>query len=65
MTTTQLIELLKTVENGASGRSREIRIYSQTKNLKLKKIILKEANKLEILSTGDGLLGAELTLIIN
>lgn len=63
MTTTELIEILKTVEKGASGRSREITIYKRDKKGRLKRI-LSENEKIEILSTGDGCAGAELSLII-
>jgi hypothetical protein len=65
MTTTELIQLLQRVEKGASGRSREITIYTQNKKGKLKKTVLKETDKLEIISTGDGIAGAELSLVIN
>ena len=65
MTTTELIQLLQRVEKGASGRSRKITIYTQTKKGKLKKTVLNETDKLEIISTGDGVVGAELSLVIN
>ena len=64
MTTTELIKLLQNVEKGGSGRSREIRIYTQTKRGLLKKAIFTESDKLEIASTGDGVAGAELSLVI-
>lgn len=64
MTTTELIKLLQQVEKGASGRSREISIYTQNKKGVLKKAILKETDRLEIISTGDGWLGAELSFVI-
>lgn len=64
MTTTALIELLKKVEKGASGRSREITIYTQTNSGKSKKAVLRERDVLEISGTGDGCLGAELSLVI-
>ncbi len=65
MTTTELINLLQKVEKGASGRSREIRIYTKDKKGALKKVVIKETDKLEIVSTGDGIAGAELSLVIN
>lgn len=65
MTTTELIKLLQQVEKGASGRSREIRIYTQTKKGSLNKAIMSEKDCLEVLSTGDGVAGSELSLVIN
>lgn len=65
MTTTELINLLQKVEKGSSGRSREIRIYTKDKKGALKKVVIKETDKLEIVSTGDGIAGAELSLVIN
>jgi hypothetical protein len=65
MTTTDLIKLLQSVEKGASGRSREIRISTQNKNGAIKNTVLKETDTLEIVSTGDGIAGAELSLVIN
>ena len=65
MTTTELIKLLQQVEKGASGRSREIRIYTKDKKGVLKKAVIKEVDNLEIVSTGDGVAGAELSLVIN
>lgn len=63
MTTTELIKLLQNVEKGASGRSREISIY--TENINGEEIcIMKESDTIEINSTGDGCAGAELSLII-
>ena len=56
MTTTELIELLKSVELGASGRSREISISLNSEGMFLPN------PKLNIVGTGDGLAGAELTL---
>lgn len=64
MTTTELIKLLQTIEKGASNRSREITIYKRDKKGKLKQIVFRNEN-IEILSTGDGCIGAELSLIIN
>lgn len=59
MTTTDLITILKHVEKGASGRSREISIYN-----KKGKRILSDKQMLDILSCGDGCAGAELSLVI-
>lgn len=56
MTTTELIELLKSVERGASGRSREI-------SFKIGRKYIFEPN-IVINSTGDGICGAELCLEI-
>ena len=64
MTITKLIELLKKVEYGASGRSREITIYTQKLTGELDKAILTELDNLEISSTGDGIAGAEISLVI-
>jgi hypothetical protein len=64
MNTTQLIKLLQSVEKGASGRSREISIYSQNKKKHLKKLVLSESDHIEIHSTGDGCSGAEVSLCI-
>lgn len=63
MTTTELIEILKTVEKGASGRSREISIYKRNRKGELE-LIISRNERFEILSTGDGCAGAELSLII-
>jgi hypothetical protein len=63
MTTTELIELLQKYEFGASGRSREIKIYKR-KNKNIIKVLL-EKDKLELYSTGDGVCGSEISLIIN
>ena len=65
MTTTELIELLQKVEKGASGRSRNITIYTKNKKGVLKKAVLKEDDILKIVSTGDGAAGAQLALVIN
>lgn len=54
MNTTELIELLKKVEKGASGRSREISFKIE----KTRKSYIPEPN-IEIYSTGDGISGAE------
>jgi hypothetical protein len=64
MTITKLIELLKKVEHGASGRSREITIYTVKDTGELDKAILSELDSLEISSTGDGVAGAEISLVI-
>jgi len=59
MTTTELIELLKGVEFGASGRAREISVdFVDNKD---KSMFFYEP-KIEIDSTGDGVAGAELSL---
>lgn len=63
MTTTELIKLLQRVEHGASGRPREIRIYEKAPDEILEDIMV-DSERLEILSTGDGIAGAELSLII-
>jgi hypothetical protein len=56
MTTTELIELLKSIERGASGRSREI-------SFKVGKEHIFEPD-ITISSTGDGIAGAEVCLKI-
>lgn len=56
MTTTELIELLKSVEKGASGRSREISFIVGDE-------YIIEPN-IKIIGTGDGMCGAELDLEI-
>lgn len=56
MKTTELIELLKKVEFGASGRAREISFI-------LDGNFIAEPN-IKIYSSGDGCAGAELTLEI-
>ncbi len=56
MNTTELINLLKSVEFGASGRPREISAYDE--NGYLGEITI------DILSTGDGCFGAELCIKI-
>ena len=58
MTTTDLIELLKKVEHGASGRPRELSVYVDDK----RKMV--PYKKVKVFSTGDGIAGAELSLII-
>jgi hypothetical protein len=63
MTTTELIELLQKTEKGASGRSREIRIYTEDENGDLISL-MQESDSIDILSTGDGCAGAEISLII-
>ena len=59
MTTTELIELLKTIEKGASGRSRKISFEIK----KTRKSYIHEPS-IEIGSTGDGICGAEVCLRI-
>ena len=54
ITTTELIELLKSVELGASGRPREIDLILNEEFIKVRSI--------SINSTGDGVAGAELCL---
>ena len=56
MTTTELINLLKSIEFGASGRSREISFEVGRKHIY-------EPN-ITISSTGDGMAGAEVCLKI-
>lgn len=56
MKTTELIELLKSVEFGESGRPREISIRLDSEGIFL------PYPKLNIVGTGDGIAGAELTL---
>jgi len=59
MTTTELIELLKKDEKGgATGKSREISLIIPTIGL------LVDPN-IEVDSTGDGIAGAEICLLIN
>ena len=58
MTTTELIELLKSIEFGASGRPREISISFDSEGMFI------PYPKLNIIGTGDGIAGAELTLEI-
>lgn len=56
LTTTELIELLKSVEFGASGRAREISIYID------EEFIAEPIFKIN--GTGDGIAGAEVNLKI-
>lgn len=56
MTTTDLIELLKKLEHGASGRPREISIYTPDGYYHLPDI--------KFSGSGDGVAGAELLLKI-
>lgn len=56
MTTTELISLLKKVEHGASGRPREISFHVGKKYIFMPDITIS--------STGDGICGAELSLMI-
>ena len=58
MNTTELIELLKSVEFGTSGRPREISISFNSGE------VFFPNPKLNIAGTGDGVAGAELTLEI-
>jgi hypothetical protein len=55
-TTTELIELLKSIERGGSGRSREISFKIGKKHIFEPDIIIN--------STGDGICGAEVCLEI-
>ena len=57
MTTTELIELLKSVEFGASGRSREISFKIPSKS----KTFISNPD-IKVSATGDGIAGAEVTL---
>lgn len=59
MTTTELIELLKSIEKGASGRSREVSFEIK----KTRKSYIHKPN-IEVSSTGDGCCGAEVCLTI-
>ncbi len=59
MTTTELIRLLKSIEKGASGRSREISF-----EVKRKRTSYIHEPDIEISSTGDGIAGAEVCLRI-
>lgn len=59
MNTTKLIELLKTIEKGSSGRSREISF-----NIKRKKTTHIFEPEIKVCSTGDGICGAEVCLEI-
>ena len=61
MTTTELIELLKNVEKGASGRSREISFYCRDK---YGETIFISTPQISFSSSGDGVAGAELSLLI-
>lgn len=56
MTTTELIDLLKKLEHGASGRSREISIIIQDRFI--------SSPPIRFRSSGDGCAGAELCLEI-
>lgn len=60
MKTTELIEILKRIEKGASGRSREISFSIQNKNGT--RYIYEPEIRLE--STGDGIAGAEVSFLI-
>ncbi|MBD8348594.1 hypothetical protein [Dysgonomonas sp. HGC4] len=63
MTTTELIKLLQKLEKGASGRSREISIYTKDESGE-EVCIMRESHTLVFGSSGDGCAGAELQLII-
>lgn len=56
MNTTELIELLKSVEFGTSGRPRDISISFNSGE------VFFPNPKLNIVGTGDGIAGAEVTL---
>jgi len=60
MTTTELIDILKSIEKGASGRSRTISFTIQNKNGT--RYIPEPEIKLD--GTGDGTLGAECSFLI-
>ena len=61
MTTTELIDLLQKVEKGASGRSREISLSVKKKNGEVKFI---GEPIITLVSTGDGVAGAQIHLMI-
>jgi len=63
MTTTELIKLLKKVEKGASGRSREISFV--IKDGKTNKFMHLFEPAIEFGGSGDGVAGAEITLLIH
>ena len=58
MNTSELIELLKSVEFSISGRPREISIRLNSE------VIFLPYPKLNVVGTGDGIAGAEVTLEI-
>jgi len=60
MTTTELIEVLQRLEKGSSGRSREIS-FSVGKDIKAKFI---PSPNIKVDSTGDGIAGAQITLLL-
>jgi len=60
MTTTQLIAILQEIEKGASGRSREIKIWRCIDGEFEK--VLDENEFLIVNGTGDGIAGAEVSL---
>lgn len=62
MTTTELIKLLQEHEFGASGRSREISIRES--ELDGGRIAMSSMDSLSFFSSGYGISGAELRLII-
>ena len=64
MTTTDLIKLLKENEFGASGRPREIWITRFNEDDE-EQVALKYGEELKFNSSGDGICGAELGLIID
>lgn len=57
MNTTEFIKLLKSVENGASKRPREIKFYIEDDYI--------SNYSIDIVCTGDGIAGAELVLKIS
>lgn len=59
MTTTKLVDLLMSVERGASGRSRDINMYIKDQNDK--RVFITDL-EIEIANTSDGVAGAQLTL---
>lgn len=65
MTTTELIELLQKVEKGASGRSREISVSVKKKNGEVKEVKFIGEPIITLVSTGDGVAGAQIHLMID
>lgn len=61
MTTTDLIDVLKRLEKGACGRSREISISVKSKDGRTRFI---GSPEITVSSTGTGVAGAEITLEI-
>lgn len=62
MTTTELIDLLQKIEKGASGRSREISVSVKKENGEVKFI---GSPIITLVSTGDGVAGAQVHLMID